>query len=42
MYLMTITVIKNANNTQYYVVKDGKDKGNIVCISHRKRIDYLK
>lgn len=32
---------KNANDTRYYVVKDGKDKGNIVCISHRKRIDHL-
>ncbi len=29
---------RNANNTRYYVVKSGKDKGTIVCINHRKRI----
>lgn len=32
---------KNANDTCYYVVKNSKDKGNIVCISHRKRIYLL-
>lgn len=27
---------RNANDTRYYVVKSGKDKGTIVCINHRK------